>query len=233
MIAWVSPPRTVRSTPRRISLTSSPSPTVTCRSRISRTLPTGRPVACGAEVGVVTGVSRSSVGGRGEGGVDVHENVVALHPDRVDGNRLGGREVGGLGGAQVEAGAVQGARDGGCALELLDLAVAQRDLGVGADVLDGEELAVEVDDRDVDVGQLDPQRPVLGHLGPGTDTLERHAVTSTGSYSSSGSAPRRASFVFISRFCISVLLMCWTTSSKNPRTTRRQANSASMPREQR
>src|SRR4051794_31644526 len=37
MIAWVSPDRTVRSTPRRISLTSSPSPTVTCRSRISRT----------------------------------------------------------------------------------------------------------------------------------------------------------------------------------------------------
>src|SRR3712207_3156203 len=47
------------------------------------------------------GCSRSSVAGRGEGGIDVHENVVTLHPDRVDGDRLGGREVGGFAGAQV------------------------------------------------------------------------------------------------------------------------------------
>src|SRR5437870_2924250 len=37
MIACVSPDFTVRSTPLRISVVSSPSPTVTCRSRISRT----------------------------------------------------------------------------------------------------------------------------------------------------------------------------------------------------
>src|SRR5436305_12301373 len=38
MIAWVSPDRTVRSTPLRISVRSSPSPTVTCRSRITSSL---------------------------------------------------------------------------------------------------------------------------------------------------------------------------------------------------
>src|SRR5437899_2552167 len=132
MIAWVSPPRTVRSTPRRISLVSSPSPTVTCRSRISSTLPAERPAAAGVAVGLVTG-SRSSVAGRGEGGGgvcgQVHVDVVALHPDRVDGDRLGGRDVGGFAGAQVEAGAVQRALDRGRAVELLDLALAERDLG--------------------------------------------------------------------------------------------------------
>src|SRR3954469_3120543 len=41
MIAWVSPDRTVRSTPFRISVRSSPSPTVTCRSRITSSLMVG------------------------------------------------------------------------------------------------------------------------------------------------------------------------------------------------
>src|ERR1700754_958908 len=36
MIAWVSPPRTVRSTPRRISLAPPSAATSTCRSLISR-----------------------------------------------------------------------------------------------------------------------------------------------------------------------------------------------------
>src|SRR5664279_3742982 len=36
MIACVCPEATLKSTPLRISVTSSPSPTVTCRSRISR-----------------------------------------------------------------------------------------------------------------------------------------------------------------------------------------------------
>src|SRR5918998_1156011 len=161
MIAWVSPPRTVRSTPRRISLASSPSPTVTCRSRISSTLPFW---------GAVT--SRSSVAGRGgEGGVglgvDVH--VLPLHADRVDGHRLGGRQVGGLAGAQVEARPVQPALDGRGATELLDVSLGQRNLGVRADVLDRVDLALEADDGDVDVVELDPQGPGVGDLGQGAD----------------------------------------------------------------
>src|SRR4051812_39055344 len=144
MIAWVSPERTVRSTPRRISLASSPSPTVTCRSRISRT----------------DNSSYSSVVGRdGEGavglGVDVH--VLSLHADRVDGDRLGGRQVGGFAGAQVEAGPVQPALDGRGALELLDVPFGQRHLGVRAEVLDRVDLPLEPDDGDVDVVQLHPE----------------------------------------------------------------------------
>src|SRR3954469_5889743 len=41
MIAWVSPDRTVRSTPFRISVRPSPSPTGTCRSRITSSLMVG------------------------------------------------------------------------------------------------------------------------------------------------------------------------------------------------
>src|SRR3954449_430453 len=111
MIAWVSPERTVRSTPRRISLVSSPSPTVTCRSRISRTDKAVRSSAVGRDREGAVGL-----------GVDVH--VLSLHADRVDGDRLGGRQVGGLAGAQVEARPVQPALDGRGALELLDVAVS-------------------------------------------------------------------------------------------------------------
>src|SRR6195952_4700445 len=143
MIAWVSPERTVRSTPRRISLASSPSPTVTCRLRISR-----------------TDTSCSSVAGRGGKGAirfGVDEHVLPFHTDRVDGHRLGGRQVGGLAGAQVEARPVQPALDRRCALELLDVTFGQRDLRVRAEVLDRVDVAVEPDDRDVDVGEFDPQ----------------------------------------------------------------------------
>src|ERR671921_1134622 len=127
MIAWVSPDRTVRSTPRRISLASAPSPTVTCRSWISRT----------------DNSSCSSVGGRARKtvvgccvclSVDVH--VLPLHADRVDGHRLGGRQVAGLAAAQVEARPVQPALDGRGAVELLDVALGEWDLGVRAEVLD-------------------------------------------------------------------------------------------------
>src|SRR3954462_10639348 len=143
MIAWVSPERTVRSTPRRISLVSSPSPTGTCRSRISRT----------------DNFSLLAVGRDGETAValGVDQHVIPLHADRVDGDRLGGRQVGGLAGAQVEARPVQPALDGRGALELLDVPLGQRHLGVRALVLDGVDLALEADDGDVDVGELDPE----------------------------------------------------------------------------
>src|SRR5829696_7300974 len=174
MIAWVSPDRTVRSTPRRISLASSPSPTVTCRSRISR-----------------TDKAFSSVAGRGgeavvDGDIDVH--VLPVHADRVDIDRLGGREVGGFAGAQVEARPVQPALDGGGALELLDVALRQRDLGVRAKVLDRVDVTLEADDGDVDVVQFHPERPGLGDIGQRTDPLETHAGTTSWS-SRPGRAP--------------------------------------------
>src|SRR5687768_16124328 len=219
MIAWVSPERMVRSTPRRISFASSPSPTVTCRLRISR-----------------TDTRYSSVAGRGgEAVVDRHVDVHVLpfHADRVDGHRLGGRQVGGFAGAQVEARPVQPALDGGRALELLDVALAQRDLGVRALVLDRVDLALEPDDGDVDVVQLDPERSGLFDLGERADALEAHEACSTGCSSRPGRAPRRASIVPMRRSCSSGSPISWTTSAKKPRTTRRRAVSASMPREQR
>src|SRR3954471_19900186 len=217
MIAWVSPERTVRSTPRRISLVSSPSPTVTCRSRISRT----------------DNFSLLAVGRDGETAValGVDQHVISLHADRVDGDRLGGRQVGGLAGAQVEARPVQPALDGGGALELLDVALGERHLGVRAQVLDGVDLTLEADDGDVDVGELDPERTGLLDVGERADPFEAHAETACSS--SPGRAPRRASLVRISRSCSSGSPMCWTTSAKKPRTTSRRAVSASMPREQR
>src|SRR3954471_4496101 len=161
MIAWVSPERTVRSTPRRISLVSSPSPTVTCRSRISRT----------------DNFSLLAVGRDGETAValGVDQHVIPLHADRVDGDRLGGRQVGGLARAQVEARPVQPALDGGGALELLDVALGERHLGVRAEVLDRVDVALEPDDGDVDVGEFHPQGAGLLDVVQRTDALEAHA----------------------------------------------------------
>src|SRR3954466_14469403 len=212
MIAWVSPARTVRSTPRRISLTSSPSPTVTCRSRISRT-DTRAPSVAGREREAAVCV-----------GVDV--DVLPLHPDRVDVDRLGGRQVGGFAGAQVEARPVQPALDGRGALELLDVPFGQRHLGMRAEVLDRVDVPLEPDDGDVDVGQLYPQRAGLGDVAQGADPLETHAGTSTGCSSRPGRAPRRASRVPISRSCRASMPMRWTTSAKKPLTTSRRAVSA-------
>src|SRR4051794_6450078 len=224
MIAWVSPERTVRSTPRRISLASSPSPTVTCRSRISRT--DTSLLSCSGSVS-------STHGGEAVVDRDIDVHVLSLHADRVDGHRLGGRQVGGFAGAQVEARPVQPALDGRGALELLDVTFGERDLGVRALVLDRVDVALEADDGDVDVGELDPQGARLLDVRQRADPFEAHADTSTGCSSRPGRAPRRASMVPMSRSCSSGSPMCWTTSAKNPRTTRRRAVSASMPREQR
>src|SRR4051812_19296092 len=180
MIAWVSPERTVRSTPRRISLASSPSPTVTCRSRISRT--DTSLLSCSGSVS-------STHGGEAVVDRDIDVHVLPLHADRVDGHRLGGRQVGGFAGAQVEARPVQPALDGRGALELLDVPFGQRDLGVRAEVLDRVDLALEPDDGDVDVGQLHPERPGLGDVLQRADLLEAHAETAWSSRP--GSAPRR------------------------------------------
>src|ERR1700712_4831838 len=140
MIAWVSPERTVRSTPRRISLVSSPSPTVTCRLRISRT--DMLLLSCW-----LVGRTHGGEGGV-DGDIDVH--VLPFHTDRVDGHRLGGRQVGGFAGAQVEARPVQPALDGRGALELLDVPLRERDLGVRAEILDRVDVTLEPDDGDAD-----------------------------------------------------------------------------------
>src|SRR5215469_4037783 len=109
MIACVCPAATVRSTPRRISLLSPACPaTATCRSRISR---------------MATIISSSVLASRGG-----HEDVVALDPHLVDGERLAGRWSGRLPRAHVEAGAVQPALD----RVVVDLAVGERHLFMGA-----------------------------------------------------------------------------------------------------
>src|SRR6476661_7860850 len=86
MIACVSPARTVRSTPRRISFRPPSVSTETCRSRISR-----------MDM-MVLQFSRSG---------DGHEDVVAFDGHGVDGDRPGGRWAARQASAQIEAGTVQ------------------------------------------------------------------------------------------------------------------------------
>src|SRR3954452_20136888 len=124
MIACVSPERTVRSTPRRISLVPCSVSTVTCRSRISR-------VAMRSVL--LAGDDGAGVAGRGVRCAHVDQDDVALDGEREDGARPGRGQAGGLAGAQVEARAVQPALD----RAVLDLALGQRDLGVRAGVVDG------------------------------------------------------------------------------------------------
>src|SRR5262249_54307909 len=105
MIACVSPERTARSTPRRISrLVPDVSSTPTWRSRISR--------MCSVAI-----YSFLLVWQR-----DVHVVAVRLH--RVDRHRLGGRRPGGLAGGEIEAGPVQPALH----RVVVDVALGQRDL---------------------------------------------------------------------------------------------------------
>src|SRR5688500_6968043 len=110
MIACVWPSRIVSVTPLRISLGPSSVSTLTCRSLISRVL-------------IASLVGRV---------LDVDEHVVAVDTDGVDRHRLGRREGGRLAGAQVEGRPVQPALDEA----VLDLALGQRDRGVGALVAD-------------------------------------------------------------------------------------------------
>src|SRR6185503_9862153 len=111
MMACVSPCFTVRSTPLRISFVALSASTVTCRSRISS-------VAMGAS------------GLLGEG--DEHVVPFDLYGVNGDGARRG-KGVG-LSGTEVEARAVQPALD----VAVVDLALGERHVGVGADVVDRE-----------------------------------------------------------------------------------------------
>src|SRR5689334_10626734 len=193
MMACVSPCFTVRSTPLRISFVALSASTVTCRSRISS-------VAMGA----------SGLLGEGD------ENVVPIDLYGVCGDGARGREAGRLAGAEVEGGAVQPALD----LAVLHLALGERDVRVGADVVDREQLAPGLDDRDRRAVDLHPLRGVLLQLAQPTDAYEAHATEA--SSSSSILASRRSS--------MSVTPICWTSSAKKPRTTRRRASCCGMPR---
>src|SRR3954469_18853060 len=117
MIACVSPPRTVRSTPRRISRGSPSALTETWRSRISRVAMMGAApdlrVCCG----------------NGSGNVDEH--VTVEDGDRIDGDRHDRRGPGGRAADKVESRAVQPAFDG----VAVDLTVGEADVRMGADVI--------------------------------------------------------------------------------------------------
>src|SRR6476469_2979697 len=133
MMACVSPELMVRSTPRRISLVPSSTSTETWRSRISS---------------VVMVVSLSSVQVTGDG----DEHVVAVDLHGVDGDRADRRGAGRVAGPNVEPGAVQPALEGAA----VDLALGERDVGVGASVVERVVVAVAVadhrDDDTVDLG---------------------------------------------------------------------------------
>src|SRR5689334_17888298 len=106
MIACVSPARTVRSTPRRISLAPVSVWTLTCRSRISSVaMPVSLLLGSVLSLGGGRGVVRTD----GAGGVDV--NVVALDRHGIDVHRGDGGQSGRLTGAQVETRAVEPAFD--------------------------------------------------------------------------------------------------------------------------
>src|SRR6478672_6999435 len=201
MIAWVSPSLMVRSTPLRISLGPSSVSTETCRSLISSV--------------AMSVVSQVRVG------VDQYVVPVDLHG--VDGDRLGGRGPGGLAGAQVEARPVHPALD----RAVVNVALGERDRGVAALVLDGEDLVVVLHHGHVEAVDLDPQRDAVDELAQGAGALEGH---------------RRILWTFFSSSASTVPTSCSSSSGtpirrirslKNPCTTRRRASDSSIPRERR
>src|SRR4029453_11339848 len=99
MIAWVSPSLMVSVTPLRISLAPSSVSTETRRSLMSSVL-ICMSLSSGEKVW-----SARVYAVEGHAGVDV--DLVVAHLDREHGDRLGGRQPGGLAGAQVETRAVQ------------------------------------------------------------------------------------------------------------------------------
>src|SRR6476620_12689527 len=120
MMAWVSPELMVRSTPRRISLVPSSISTETWRSRISSVV-----------------MWSAHFGGDGD------EHVVAVDLHGVDGDGDGRRGAGRVAGPNVEPGAVQPALEGAA----VDLALGERDVGVGASVVERVVVTVAVADH--------------------------------------------------------------------------------------
>src|SRR5918993_1571254 len=202
MIAWVSPDRIVRVTPRRISVAEPSSVwTETWRSLISRVV-----MRCSALLG--------------QGDVD----VVALDADGVDGDGDDGGRTGGVARTQVEAGPVEPALDGAA----VELALGQRDVGVGARVVDAVHVTVlRADDGDppaVDLGRGSAHRGKLVEAADPDEAPVRQLLAHRSPPDSS------CSMDCMSRSCTSRTPMRPTTLAKKPRTTRRRASSSGIPR---
>src|SRR2546427_823498 len=124
MMAWISPGRTLRLTPRRISLPS----TVAWRSSTSR---------------IGSAISHHSFGTENMSGNRYrpsHVDVVALDLHLVGGHGLGGRQTAHGTGAHRELRPVLGAFH----LVALEPALVQLDVLVAADVVDCQEFALDV-----------------------------------------------------------------------------------------
>src|SRR5260221_6471745 len=189
MIAWVCPAATVRSTRRRISrLSQAWSLTLTCRSRISR-----------------VDMSLLLTGGDG------HVNVLAVNPHRVGVEGPGGRRAGRLAGPQVEARAVQPALE----RVVVDLALGERDLLVGAELVERVHLAVGPDDHERRAVQFDPAGARVAYLieRAGPDELA-HAMPFSSSASNAAAIRSRSPGISISEI----------SPPKNPLITRRRAS---------
>src|SRR5690606_32295014 len=109
----------------------------------------------------------------------------------------------------------------------LDLAVAQRDLVVRAEVLQGVDAAVLVAHQgDLDAAGDDVDRLAGGEVRQGGDGDEGVAHQFMLRESSASMDANRCSR-------ISGTSMRWISSAKKPRTTSRRASSSGMPRERR
>ena len=141
------------------------------------------------------------------------EDVIAIDGDGVGGDGLGRGQAGGRAGAQVEARAVQPALDGA----VLDVALGQRDVGVGADVVDREDLAAGC-------GRRRAARP---------SRTTRMAPSSGRSDSEQALMPRAPAppDAATSRSSSEGTPICCRTSVKKPSTTMRRASAGVMPRD--
>src|SRR4051812_36469165 len=103
--------------------------------------------------------------------VDLHSNHAVLdeHREGVDGHVR--RQVQGLSGAQVETRPVPGAFDR--AIVLVELAVDELAVVVRAAVLDGEDLALAVDDADLEVLPHDEALLARWQVFEGADVDQR------------------------------------------------------------
>ena len=205
MIAWVSPAFTVRSTPRRISRRRRRSvSTVTCRSRISR--------------------------------VAIR---LALYVFRVR-RRRGRRRRRSSRGRRARAGWRAGRSAGRCAGRSASRAASTRcvwsstspsdsgDVGVRADVVDRVDLAVAAHDRDRHA--VDDRPATAVPSATSRDRAGPDVLVEVG-HVSAPRLPARPRPAASSRSSTSGMPIWLIRSAKKPRTTRRRASSAGMPRD--
>ena len=106
-----------------------------------------------------------------------------------------------------------------------DLALAERDRGVAAEVLQGEDLVAVTGDGHGVLADLDRERLVGGHVGQGAGALERHQRTLPATLRASSSSTAAVSFSSSSGSPI-LRIRSW----KKPCSTRRRASSSETPR---